>query len=135
MRIFRNKSFTRFAKKAALDDSALLKAIDDAERGLIDARLGGGVIKQRVARLGQGKSGGFRAIILYKAHELAFFVHGFAKSDRDNIGSDELAALKLLASQMLSYDNQSIAKAVESGTLIEVTRHEKILFTSAGLTP
>jgi len=125
VRVFRNKSFTRFAKKAALDDPTLLKAVDAAERGLIGARLGGGVIKQRVARLGQGKSGGFRAIILYKAHELAFFVHGFAKNDRDNIGSDELAALKLLASQMLSYDNQSIAKAVESGTLIEVARHEE----------
>ena len=125
MRVFRNKSFTRFAKKAALDDATLLKTVDDAERGLIDARLGGGVIKQRVGRSGQGKSGGFRAIILYKTHELAFFVHGFAKNDRDNIRGDELAALKLLASQMLSYDKQSIGNAVESGTLIEVTRHEK----------
>ena len=125
MRVFRNKSFTRFAKKAALDDAALLKAVDDAERGLIDARLGGGVIKQRVARPGKGKSGGFRTLVLYKAHALAFFVHGFAKNDRDNIGRDELTALKLLASQMLSYDDQAIANAVQSGTLIEVMRHEK----------
>ena len=58
-------------------------------------------------------------------HLLAFFVHGFAKKDQDNIEDDELAALKLLASQMLSYDDQAIAKAIESGTLIEVTRHEK----------
>lgn len=125
MRIFRNKSFTRFAKKADLDDATLRKAVDDAERGLIDAKLGGGVIKQRVARPGKGKSGGFRTIILYKAHALAFFVHGFAKKDQDNIEDDELAALKLLASEMLSYDDQAIARAVESGTLIEVTRHEK----------
>jgi hypothetical protein len=125
VRIFRNKSFTRFARKAAIDDATLLEAIDDAERGLIDARLGGGVIKQRVARPGEGKSGGFRTIILYKAHALAFFVHGFAKNGRDNIGGDELVALKLLASQMLSFDDRAIAKAVESGTLIEVARHEK----------
>ncbi len=125
MRIFRNKSFTRFAKKAGLDDATLCKAVDDAERGLIDAQLGGGVIKQRVARPGKGKSGGFRTIILYRAHALAFFVHGFAKKDQDNIEVDELAALKLLASQMLSYDDQAIAKAVESGTLIEVRRDEK----------
>jgi hypothetical protein len=125
VRIFRNKSFTRFAKKAALDDATLLKAVDDAERGLVDARLGGGVVKQRVARQGKGKSGGFRTIILYKAHALAFFVHGFSKNDRDNIEFGELATFKLLASQMLSYDDQAIAKAVESGTLIEVTRHEK----------
>ncbi len=125
MRIFRNKSFTRFAKKAGLDDAALRKAVDDAERGLIDAKLGGGVIKQRVARTGQGKSGGFRTIILYKARALTFFVHGFAKKDQDNIEDRELAALKLLASQMLSYDDQEIARAIESGTLIEVTHHEK----------
>jgi hypothetical protein len=58
-------------------------------------------------------------------HALAFFVHGFAKKDQDNIGDRELAALKLLASQMLSFDDQAISKAVESGTLIEVSRHEK----------
>ena len=124
MRIFRNKSFTRFAKKADLDDATLCKVVDDTERGLIDVNLGRGIIKQRVARPGKGKSGGFRTIILYRAHALAFFVHGFAKKDQDNIEDDELAALKLLASQMLSYDDQAIAKAVESGTLIEVTRHE-----------
>jgi hypothetical protein len=125
VRIFRNKSFTRFAKKADLDDATLQKAVDDAERGLIDAKLGGGVIKQRVARPGKGKSGGFRTVILYKAHALAFFVHGFAKKDQGNIEDDELAALKLLASEMLSYDDRAIANAVESGTLIEVGRHEK----------
>lgn len=125
MRIFRNKSFTRFARREDLDDETLRKTIDNAERGLIDARLGGGVIKQRVARPGKGKSGGLRTIILYKVHALAFFVHGFAKKDRDNIGDIELAALKLLASQMLSYDDEAIAKAVRSGTLVEVTRDEK----------
>jgi hypothetical protein len=118
VRLFKNKPFARFAKKAGLDDEALRKAVTDAERGLIDAKLGGGVIKQRIARQGQGKSGGFRTIILYKPHALAFFVHGFAKKDQDNIEDNELAALKLLASQMLSYDDQAIAKAVESGTLI-----------------
>jgi len=125
VRIFRNKSFTRFAKKADLDDAALRKAVDDVERGLIDAKLGGGVIKQRVARAGKGKSGGFRTIILHKAGVLAIFVHGFAKNDQGNIQANELAALKLLASQILSYDDRAISRAVESGTLIEVARDEK----------
>jgi hypothetical protein len=111
-------------KRQLLNDATLLKAVNDVERGLIDARLGGGVIKQRVARPGEGKSGGFRTIILYKRHAVAFFVHGFAKKDQDNVEAGELAALKVLASQMFSYDDQAIAKAVESGTLIEVTRHE-----------
>jgi hypothetical protein len=125
VRIFRSKSFTRFARKAGLDDDILSKAVENAERGLIDARLGGGVIKLRVARRGQGKSGGFRTILLYKARALAFFVHGFAKKDRDNIEDRELAALRLLASQMLCYDDRDIAKAIESGTLVEVSGHEK----------
>src|SRR5882762_5008757 len=66
MRIFKNRPFTRFARKAGLDDPTLCAAIANAERGLIDADLGGGVIKQRIARPGKGKSGGFRAMILYR---------------------------------------------------------------------
>jgi hypothetical protein len=56
VRIFKNKAFTRFAKKAGMGDAVLCDAIQDAERGLIAADLGGGVIKQRIARPGQGKS-------------------------------------------------------------------------------
>jgi len=92
---------------------------------LIDADLGGGVIKQRVARSGGGKSGGARALILYKKGERAYFVHGFAKNDRDNIDSSELAALKKLASEMLAYDDKAIAQAVEFGTLTEVMCDDK----------
>lgn len=121
MRIFRSKSFTRFAKKAGLADEALLKVADDAEHGLIDAQLGGGVIKQRIARRGEGKSGGFRAIILYKPNRLAVFVYGFAKKDQENISRQDLAAVRLLATQMLNYDDRQIAKAVQSGILIEVS--------------
>ena len=124
MRVFKTKVFSRFSRKAALDDSALCKAVADAERGLIDADLGGGVIKQRIARRGSGKSGGFRTVILYRRNTRAFFVYGFAKSDRANISEDELTALKELASEMLGYYDAEITKAIESGKLIEVTRHE-----------
>ena len=74
MRIFKNAWFERFARKQKLDAAALRDAIQRAERGLIDADLGGGVIKQRVARPGQGKSGGYRTIILYRQAHRAFFV-------------------------------------------------------------
>lgn len=104
MRIFRTKPFTRFARKARLSDSSLIAAINAAERGLIDADLGGGVIKQRIAREGGGKSGGFRTIILFRAGARAFFVHGFAKNERDNINENELVAFRLLATQLLTYD-------------------------------
>ncbi len=121
VRIFKNKPFVRFARKAGLGDKELKRAIDDAERGLVDADLGGGVFKQRIARPGGGKSGGFRTIILLRAGERAFFVHGFAKSDQANIRDDELAAFKLLAAELLAYSDSAIVAALANGTLMEVT--------------
>jgi hypothetical protein len=121
VRIFKNRPFVRFARKAALGDEALKKAVSDAEKGLIDADLGGGVIEQRIARAGGGKSGGFGAIVLFRSGERAFFVHGFAKSEQDNIGDDELAAFKMLATEMLGYDDAAIAAALSAGALSEVS--------------
>jgi hypothetical protein len=120
VRVFKNKAFARFARKARITDAVLCAAIADASRGLIDADLGGGVLKQRIARQGGGKSGGFRTIILFRIKERAFFVHGFAKNERDNIRDDELAAFKLLAAEMLAYDDDALAKAIGNGTLTEV---------------
>jgi len=120
MRVFRNKAFARFARKAGIPDTALCQAIREAERGLISAELGSGVIKQRIARPGQGKSGGYRALIVFKPGKLAVFVHGFAKNERDNIRHDELSALRKLASQLIAYDGKTLARVVASGTLTEV---------------
>ena len=120
MRVFKNKSFARFSRKARITDAVLCGAVDAASRGLIDADLGGGVIKQRIARQGEGKSGGFRTIILFRIRERAFFVHGFAKNERDNIRDDELAAFRMLAALMIAYDDDALAKAIENGTLTEV---------------
>jgi len=103
-----------------------LPAIRNANRGLIDADLRGGVIKQRVARKGEGKSGGFRTLILFKVGELAFFVHGFAKNDRANIEVDELLAFKKLAAIVLAYRKEELARAVISGTLVEVKCNGKV---------
>lgn len=98
------------------------------ERGLIDADLGGGVIKQRVARPGGGKAGGFRTIILFRSGSRAIFVHGFAKSERANIRDDELAAFRALAAELLGYRDEAIARAVAVavavGVLIEVKRDD-----------
>jgi hypothetical protein len=120
MRIFRNKPFSRFAQKSEISDAELCEAVANANRGLIAASLGGGVIKQRIARKGSGKSGGFRTLILFKIGELAIFVHGFAKNEVENIRPDELAALKKLASVMLAYRDHELEKAVAAGTLVEV---------------
>jgi hypothetical protein len=120
MRVFKTKPFARFARKARISDAILCDAIADATRGLIDADLGGGVVKQRVARQGAGKSGGFRTIILFRIHDRAIFVHGFAKSEQGNIRDDELAAFKMLAVEMMAYGADAIAKSIGNGTLTEV---------------
>lgn len=127
MCIFKNKPFDRFARRAAIADAALCQAVEEANRGSIDANLGGGVIKQRVARPDEGKSGGFRTIILFKIGALAFFVYGFAKNERQNIAADELAGFKKLASVMLAYDEDILAKLLKEGALIEVMCDEENL--------
>lgn len=78
---------TRFARRERIRDSSLCEAIRRAERGLIDADLGGGIIKQRVARPGQGRSGGYRTVLAYRSGDRAVFLYGFAKSERENIGT------------------------------------------------
>ena len=108
MRIFKNKWFTKFAKKEHISDEKLVEAIRNAEAGKIDADLGGGVIKQRIDREGEGKSGGYRTIILYRKGERAFFVYSFAKSERANIAKDELRAFKLLAKNLFKYDDREL---------------------------
>jgi hypothetical protein len=78
------------------------------------------VIKQRLARRGQGKSGGFRSIILFRRQATAFFVYGFAKNDRDNIDRQELRAFRLLAAEMLAMDEKALMAALKNGTIMEI---------------
>ena len=78
------------------------------------------MIKQRIARKGGGRSGGFRSIVLFRRGELAFFVYGFAKSDRDNLRRDELKAFRTLAGEMLKLDEAGLQAALANGTIIEV---------------
>jgi hypothetical protein len=120
LRIFKNKPFARFARKCEISDLDLCGSILDANRGQIDADLGGGVIKQRIARQGSGKSGGFRALIVFRVFDRAVFVHGFAKSDLANIRQAELAALKKLAFHLLAYSESDLEASIASGTLTEV---------------
>jgi hypothetical protein len=125
VRTFRTKAFTRFAVKAGITDEMLCRSIRDATRGSIAADLGGEVIKQRIARPGQGKSRGFRTLIVFRAGARAIFVHGFAKSEKDNVSSEELHALKRLAAELLGYDDKTVARVLAAGALFEVTCHEE----------
>jgi hypothetical protein len=125
LRIFATKVFVRFARGERLDDMRLCEAIGRAERGLIDAELGGHLIKQRVARPGGGRSGGYRTVIAYRASQRSVFLYGFAKNERDNIGDRELDDLKKLARLYLTYSDAQIAVALESTELSEVMCDER----------
>ena len=121
MRVFKTKWFTRYARRERIGDQRLSGAIERAERGIIDANLGGGVIKQRVPRVGQGRSGGYRILIAYRPGDRALFLYGFAKKERDNIKDDELTTLKEIAAAWLEADAERLRYALEDGVLQEVT--------------
>ena len=121
MRVFRNAWFARFARKEKISAGALLEAVDRAEKGLIDANLGGGVIKQRVARSREGKSGGYRTVVLYRKGEKAFFVFGFPKNARANIRDDEEEQFKRAARITLALSDEQIRLLIENGQFEEVS--------------
>jgi hypothetical protein len=123
--VYKNKPFARFAKKARITDADLWKTAQLANEGVIDADLGGGVIKQRIARAGEGKSGGSRSIILFRQNDRAVYVYGFEKKDLANIKSNELEAFRELAQVILGYTNAEIAKRVEDGALFRVQEPEE----------
>lgn len=120
MRIFTIKLFAKFARRERIANASLTEAIDRAGRGQIDADLGGGVIKQRVARAGQGRSGGYRALIAYRSKSRAVFIFGFAKNELDNIDDKQLATLRETAAIWFEADDSKIEKALADGILLEV---------------
>jgi hypothetical protein len=120
MRVFVVKGFGRFQRREKITDAALCNAISAAARGLVDAKLGAELIKQRIARPGQGKRGGFRALIALRAKKRAVFLYGFAKNERESIAPDQLAELKLYASAWLGFDDEAIERAIADDDLREV---------------
>lgn len=123
-RIFKLKGFARFQRKERLSDATLCKAIGSIEAGLIDADLGGGLVKQRLPRAGQGKSGGYRTVIAFRRGDRAVFLYGFGKNERSNIDADELDEFKQLARAFLGLTAQQIAKLIAEEELMEVKDDE-----------
>jgi hypothetical protein len=120
MAVYLTKEFARFSRKAGFTGAALLDAATAVMTGHSDSDLRGGVFKQRVARKGAGKFGGFRTILVFRAGRHCFFVYGFAKSDQANVSSRELKALKRLATVLLDYGDPELSRATAMGELIEV---------------
>ena len=123
MRLYKTKWFVRYARQERIEDQSLRDAIERAERGLVDADLGSGIIKQRVARPGEGRSGGYRLLIAYRSGNLAVFLYGFAKNERDNITADELATLQEIGAAWIAAKKERIENAIKEGLLKEI-HHE-----------
>jgi hypothetical protein len=125
VRVFKTKLFARFSRKNSIDNFDLWNAVNELAVGSIDANLGSGVFKQRIARSGSGKSGGFRTIILFRHNSAAFFVYGFAKKDAANIDASQLQQFRKLAHFLLAQNDEELREAVNQGNLIEVIHAKK----------
>ena len=120
MQIIKIREFDHWARAVGITDKMLKEAVAEIEKGLIDARLGGGLLKKRVALSGKGKSGGSRTIMAYRKGEKAFFIYGFEKNAQSNIKPAELKALKKYSKILLSYDEKNLKKAFKDQVLVEI---------------
>lgn len=120
MRVFKNGWFRKFARKQRIGDETLCEAVARAEAGLIDADLGAGLIKQRVARPGGGRSGGYRTLVAFRTQARAVFVFGFAKNEQENIDEDDERDLKKLAKLVLGFTAEEMDRLVAAGKFDEV---------------
>jgi hypothetical protein len=122
VRLLKDLEFARWARKERLTDEMLQHAADEIEHGLVDARLGGFLLKKRVARPGGGKRGGYRTIVAYRQGVRLVFLFGFAKNEADNITRTEHVALGKLGDVYLAYDERTIDRMVRETLMIEVAR-------------
>ena len=119
MRRFKSKTFAWFARREGINDAALADVLECLANGLVDADLGGGLYKQRVARPGGGRSGGYRTLLCFRMDERAFFVYGFPKSSRANISDVQEHDLKKLAGVLLNLPDDALQAMLADNSLIE----------------
>lgn len=124
-RVFKTRHFARWMRKTELMNPALCKAVAEMTEGLIDADLGGDVLKKRVALPGRGKSGGVRTLVATRRGTRWFFVFGFEKNDRANISDIELDGLQSLASDLLARNGRQLDEAIAEGVLLEICHDHK----------
>ena len=120
MRVLKAKKFNEFCGDNGVSDIKLSHAIMEIEAGLIDAELGAGIIKKRLAREGEGKSGGYRTIIVYKRGDRAIFLYAFPKNVMENIDGKTLKNLKLLAKSYNILTEAQLLTAIREGKFVEV---------------
>src|SRR5437879_3086393 len=115
LRLLKNRSFARAARKEGLADQELRSAAREIQSGLIDARLGGFLLKKRVARPGKGKRGGFRTIVAYRQGDRLVFLFVFAKNEKDNITERERLALSEIGDEYMGLTTEKLHELIASG--------------------
>ena len=118
--IYKTRHFNSWSRKADLPDQALYRAVVEIRQGLVDADLGGCIIKKRIALPGHGKRGSTRTLLATNRNDRWVFVFGFEKNERTNISDNELEALKHLADDLLALTETQITEAVNKGSILEV---------------
>lgn len=125
IRSFKTRTFAKWANKADLSDKALVEAVEEMSRGLVDADLGGHVFKKRIALPGRGKSGGARVLVATKMLDRWFFMLGFEKNEQANIDQTELNALRAFARDLIEQDKHALALAITRGELLEIFHEDR----------
>jgi len=120
-RVFVTRTFARWMSKAGLTEAAIQRAVLEMLQGLIDADLGGNLVKKRVALPGHGKRGGARTIVARRSADHWFFLYGFNKNERGDLARDELRALREVGNQLLELDDQQLAIALGAGEIMELS--------------
>jgi hypothetical protein len=117
---FKNLEFGKWARKERVTDAMLCKAVKEIEAGLIDARLGGSLVKKRVAAQGRGKRGSYRTIVAHQRGKRLFFLYGFAKNEKDNISTKEREALLALGEHYMGLSDDEVTRLVAANVLHKV---------------
>ncbi len=124
MRVLKDVEFNNWAVQYGVTDAMLCAAAKEIEDGLVDARLGGFLIKKRVAAPGRGKSGGYRTLVGHRQADRLIFAHGFAKNETDNITKNEKAALRKLCNVYMSADDKKLFEMLEKNIILEIECNE-----------
>ena len=124
-RVFKTRHFLRWMRKTELSDPALCQAVVEMKQGLIDADLGGGIVKKRLALPGRGKSGGARTLVATNRGNRWIFLFGFEKNDRANVTTKELEALQKIASDLLKLTPKDLDALVAQGELKEICHDDQ----------
>ena len=115
----------RWKEKHGLSDHILVKVVAEMEQGLIDADLGGAILKKRVALPGRGKRGGVRVIVATQKADRWVFLYGFEKNERDNISDKELKIFQEMAVDLLKLNDRQVDLALSEGEFVEVGNETK----------